>query len=152
MASAGIHAIRTPGGKRTCTGAVNELPMLPSPSWPSLPMPQAYRLPSVSSAYSVEFELPTSATTPGKVTPTGDTCWSFSAAAPPKKDPQCSTTDGPSTTCATGPWAAGVIRNSTTGSAAPWAVVAEDLTIGADDPLPAASAPERPPFALTVGT
>ena len=47
----------------------------------------------MSSAYSVEFEVPTSATVPGRVTVTGDFSMSKLPLAPPKNDPQCWTVD-----------------------------------------------------------
>ncbi len=47
----------------------------------------------VSSAYSVEFEVPTSATVPGTVTVTGDFSVSTLPGVPPKNDPQCLTVD-----------------------------------------------------------
>ena len=47
----------------------------------------------VSSAYSVEFEVPTSATVPGTVTVTGDFSMSKLPLGPPKNDPQCLTVD-----------------------------------------------------------
>src|SRR5579863_3212015 len=72
MASVGIDAICTPAGKRTRTGVPTECLVVPSPSWPCVPRPQAKRLPSASSAYCVEFDVPTSATGPGKVTIAGD--------------------------------------------------------------------------------
>ena len=85
----GIDAIFTPAGKRTCTGVLNEFSRLPSPSSPCVPRPQAYRLPSVSSAYSVEFEVPISATVPGRVTLTGELSMSTLPLVLPKNDPQC---------------------------------------------------------------
>jgi hypothetical protein len=48
----------------------------------------------VSNAYSVEFEVPTSATVPGTVTLTGDFSMSRLPSVQPKNDPQCLTVDG----------------------------------------------------------
>ena len=48
----------------------------------------------VSSAYSVEFEVPTSATVPGTVMLTGDFSRSKLPSVPPKNDPQCRTVVG----------------------------------------------------------
>src|SRR6266536_2506020 len=94
MTSAGIDAIFTPAGKRTRTALLKEFSVPPSPSWPCVPRPQAYRLPLASSAYWVEFEVPTSATVPGTVTAAGDITvpkGPFPLRPAPKKDPQCLT-------------------------------------------------------------
>ena len=50
MTLVGRYAIFTPAGKRTCTGVLAEFLLLPLPSWPLLPIPNAYTLPLVSSA------------------------------------------------------------------------------------------------------
>src|ERR1700727_658538 len=109
MASGGSDAIFTPAGKRTRTGFSKELPVPPSPSSPCEPRPQAYRLPLVSSAYCVEFELATCAIRPGRCTVAGHQCVSTSPLVLPKKEPQCSAT-GPAvatrTAVATSPPAA----------------------------------------------
>src|SRR6202042_2943582 len=89
MTSAGIQAIFTPGGKTTRTGRVKEEVSRPLPSSPWPPRPQAHRLPSVSSAYSAAFELPTCATVPGRVIVTGRTWVSALAFESSKNDPQC---------------------------------------------------------------
>ncbi len=93
MTSVGIQAIVTPRGNCTRTGRVNELARLPSPSWPSVPSPQAYRRPSVSSAYWVELDVPTSATLPGTASRVGEVSVSKLPCRPPKNDPQCSTVE-----------------------------------------------------------
>jgi hypothetical protein len=93
MASAGSDAIFTPAGKRTRTGVPKELAVPPSPSSPCEPRPQAYTLPLVSSAYSVEFELAICATGPGRCTVAGHHCVSTSPLVLPKNEPQCLATD-----------------------------------------------------------
>ena len=67
MTSVGIQAIFTPAGNTTRTGRVKDLVSRPLPSSPWPPRPRAHRLPSVSSAYSAAFELPTWATVPSRV-------------------------------------------------------------------------------------
>ena len=47
----------------------------------------------MSSAYSVELDVPTSATAPGRVTVTGAFSVSKLPLTPPKNDPQCRTAD-----------------------------------------------------------
>ena len=91
IASSGSQAIRTPAGKRTRTGVRNEFRSWPSPSWPWVPRPQAYRWPLASSAYWVEFEEPTATTLPGRVSGTGDSRMARFPGAPPKNEPQCLT-------------------------------------------------------------
>jgi len=88
QASVGIEAIFTPAGNRTRTGLVKELAVLPSPSSPWVPRPQAYRLPSASSAYWAPLEVPTSATFPGSRTAAGDVRVPKLPGRPPKNDPQ----------------------------------------------------------------
>src|SRR5580693_771795 len=92
MASVGIDAIFTPDGNRTRTGVLKEFLVVPSPSWPCVPRPQAKRLPSASSAYCVEFDVPTSATGPGKVTIAGLMSVPKLPFLPPKNDPHRTTT------------------------------------------------------------
>ena len=91
MTLLGSEAIFTPAGKRTRTGVVKELPVPPSPSWPFSPSPHAYTLPLASSAYSVEFEVATSATGPGSRIGAGDTIvfTGMIGMAPPENEPQC---------------------------------------------------------------
>src|ERR1700689_2159946 len=100
MTSVGIQAIFTPGGKTTRTGRVNELVSSPFPSSPWPPRPHAHSVPSVSSAYSAAFELPTSATVPGRVTVTGRSSVSALAFESSKKEPQCRTIAGGAVTAA----------------------------------------------------
>src|ERR1700689_3176142 len=106
MTSVGIEAIFTPGGKSTRTGRSGEFTRSPSPSSPSPPRPQAYRRPLVSRAYSVEFELPTSATVPGSVTGTGDIAVSVLGDPSAKNDPQRSTCGASARSTAAGACAA----------------------------------------------
>src|SRR5262245_21765615 len=93
MTLMGSEAIFTPAGKRTFTGLVKESRVRPSPSWPWLPTPHAYTRPSVSSAYSVEFEDATCATGPGSRIGAGDRIvfTGMIGRGPPENEPQCST-------------------------------------------------------------
>src|SRR3984957_15211253 len=100
MTSVGIQAIFTPGGKTTRTGRVNELVSSPFPSSPWPPRPHAHSVPSVSSAYSAAFELPTSATVPGGGAVTGGPWVSALAFESSKKEPQCRTIAGGAVTAA----------------------------------------------------
>src|SRR5262245_55072371 len=93
MTLVGSEAIFTPAGKRTRTGVSKELWIRPSPSWPWLPSPHAYTVPSSSSAYSVEFEVATCATGPGSCIGAGDriVLTGMIGMGPPDSEPQCST-------------------------------------------------------------
>src|SRR5262245_19721274 len=93
MTLMGSEAIFTPAGKRTFTGLVKESRVRPSPSWPWLPTPHAYTRPSVSSAYSVEFELATCATGPVSRIGAGDTIvfTGMIGMGPPEHELQCPT-------------------------------------------------------------
>src|SRR5262249_3745357 len=95
MTLVGSEAMLTPAGKRTRTGVVRELWIRPSPSWPWLPSPHAYTVPSPSSAYSVEFEVATCATGPGSCIGAGDriVLTGRIGMVPPDSEPQCWTVE-----------------------------------------------------------
>src|SRR5579863_8376984 len=83
--------METPFGNSTRTGVLENLSVVPLPSSPNPPSPQAHSVPLARSAYSSELELPTCITWewPGIDTAVGvSRVFTFGA---PVNVPQCST-------------------------------------------------------------